>query len=255
MRTLSQFVALIAIVCISSAAHARPVKILFWYPGEAGSPEEAQPILDEFFAYLNTKMLPDEVSGRYENTVDGGLAALRKLKPTLGIVSYAAWMQQRGKLGEARVLLTTLPAPQGQKTERYLLVGRSETLPPTATVLSSEPLTISFIRAELFPDFPLTVQLVSTSQMLSKLKEIGTGTSKAFAILTPTEARALAGLSTAWTQGVKRVAQSKPVPTAPVVLFDPAFDATKIKAVLLGAGSNPKVRPILDELRLKGFAE
>lgn len=254
-RALFRLMAFIAICCYACAAHARPVKMLFWYPGEAGSTEEAQPILDEFFAYLNTRMLPDEVSGRYENSVEGGLAAIRKERPALAIISYAAWTQHQGELGKAAVLLSTLPAPAGQKTERYVLVGRSETVPPTVAVLSSEPLNIAFVRAELFPDLPPTVQLISTAQMLSKLKEIGEGTSKSFAILTPSEARALAGLSSSWTHGVKQVAQSKPVPTARVVLFDPTYDAKKIKAILLGAGSDPKARPILEELRLKGFAE
>lgn len=254
-RTLVWLAALVAAVGIARAAQGRQIKILFWYPGEAGSTEEAQPILDELFTYLNTKVAPDAVSGRYDNTVEGGLAAIRKEKPQMAIISYAAWAQHKGKLGDANVILSTLPAPHGQRTERYWLVGSAATLPPAPTLLSSEPLSAAFVRAELFPDLPAGAKLQSTPQMVAKLKDIGLGKLNASAILTPTEATTLSGISAAWAEGVKRIAPSKPVPTARVVLIDPLFDATKIRAALVGAGADPKARPILDELRLKGFAE
>ena len=45
--------ALILTISSSSLAYAKATKMIFWYPGEAGSTKEAQPILDLFFAYLN----------------------------------------------------------------------------------------------------------------------------------------------------------------------------------------------------------
>ncbi len=91
--------------------------------------------------------------------------------------------------------------------------------------------------------------------MLFKLKEISEGKSGAAAILTPTEAASLAKVKAEWARGLKRVAESKPVPSARVVRFEDAPGLAKIKAAMISAGSDPKAREILDEMRLKGFAE
>ena len=46
---------IVGIILVASSLHAASAKMLFWYPGEAGSTAEAQPVLDEFFAYIKGK--------------------------------------------------------------------------------------------------------------------------------------------------------------------------------------------------------
>lgn len=243
------------ILTLASVAHARQIKMIFWYPGEAGSTKEAQPILDEFFEYLNGKIAPARISGKYFNTVEDGLAYIKREKPIIGIISYAVWAQNRDKIGTAQVILATLPLPHGRSTERYTLVGRDTQIPAGAMIFSSEPLSEPFIRSELFPKLTEGVKISQTSQLLMKLKEIGEGKTNAWAILSPVETGALARLGHAWAKSLRTIMESNPVPTARVILFDETWkDVGKFKTTLLTIGDNMSVRDILDEMRLKGFA-
>lgn len=247
-------IAIASLFAISSA-QAASLKMILWYPGEAGSTIEAQPILDEFFSYLNEKIAPDTISGRYFNKVSDGLDYLKKERPAIGIVSYATFIQQKAALKNSSVFLSTLPSPEGKPTEQYVLVGHDSKIPSGALVLSSEPLSAQFVRSELFPTVPSNTKLTSTPQLIAKLKEIGDRKIVAFAILTPTEAATLAKISATWSQGIKIIDRSKPVPTARMLLFDPSIkNIDKIKAAFLNAGQDPKAREILNEMRLVGFA-
>ena len=246
--------ALMAAMMISTTSHAKQLNMIFWYPGEAGTSEEAQPLIDAFLDYLNVKIAPDRLAGRYINTVEEGLSYIRTNNPCIGIVSYAAWMQNRQKFPKAAAVMSTLQTPGGGNTQRYALYGSVESVSPKATVLSSEPLSAKFVKTELFPDIPDGASFKQSPQMLFKLRAIGEGKSSYFAILTPSEAGALSRLSAPWASGLKRIALSKPVPTARVVLFDASFDASRIMAALEAAGSDPKAAEILSELRLKGFS-
>jgi hypothetical protein len=249
------FLALCVIFLAAKTAEARALKMVFWYPGEAGTTEEGQPVIDAFLDYLSGKLAPDKISGRYVNSADSGISYIRKEKPVIGIVSYSAWSQHKGEFPGATVILSTLPLPAGKRLEFYELVGREDKIPANAQILWSEPLSPGFIRAELFPLIPGDATFSQTPQMIFKLKEIGEGRNNSIAILTPTEAATLARVSAAWAKGVKTITKSKPVPTARAVLFDSAFDATKLKAALVGAAADPKAQEILEELRLKGFSE
>jgi hypothetical protein len=257
MKRLFAFSIVVAILILAHAsADAGAAKMLFWYPGEAGSTLEAQPVLDAFFAAVNKSIAPDAIAGSYFNTIDGGLAYLRKEKPAVGIVSAAAWAQQRDKLGAAKAILATLPLPGGTATERYALVGTASVIKPTAKLLSSEPMTIEFVRAQLFPKLPPAAVITQTPQMFSNLRKIAEGQLDAVALLTPTEAASLARLSAPWAKSLKVIAQSEPIATARVVLFDAGWTAVqKFKDALLSLGADPAAQPMLEEMRLKGFAD
>jgi hypothetical protein len=256
-RTSSIFVVATALMLslASTVAHARQVTMLFWYPGEAGTTAEAQPVLDAFFEYLNTKIAPDRIAGKYFNSLNSGVAFLSKSKPTLGIVSFAAFEQNKAKMGTATELLATLPLPGGQTTERYLLVGRGANLTADQKVLSSEPLSNAFVKARLFPQIPDGVKLEQHAQLLMALRKIGEGSLDAVAILTPSEATSLARLSAPWANALQTIATSPPVPTARVLLFDPSWkESAKLREVLLSMGKDPTAQALLEEMRLKGFA-
>lgn len=244
-----------SLILHAGEASARQVRMLIWYPGEAGSTAEAEPVLEEFFGYLSAKIAPDSVTGKYFNSVAEGLAYLKRERPAVAIVSYAAWAQNRSALAASKPFLSTLPLPHGSAAERYSLVSRVTQLAPGTPILSSEPLGPGFARGELFPDLPADAKISGTPQMIAKLKEIGEGRLSAAAILTPSEAAALARLTAPWAQAIKVIGESRPVPTARVILLDENWPgALKLKEALLAGGGDPAAREILDEMRLKGFA-
>jgi len=243
-----------ALAVLAARAEARSTSMVFWYPGEAGSSEQAQPIIDEFFKYISGKLGDITVHGRYYNTVEGGLGYIADRRPALGIVSFSALTQYRDKMGDPKVILATLPFPDGKPTERYALVGRGKDVKAGAIVMSSEPLETGFVRKHLFKDMPQNAVITPTDQLFSALKRISSGELDALAILTPTEAATLAKLTSVWTKGLTVIERSESVPTARVLLFDPSFaDLKKLEEALLAAGKDPDAKDILLELRLKGF--
>jgi len=249
--------ALFLLWLVPQTLHAKEIKMLFWYPGEAGSTAEAEPILTPFFQYLNQKLAPDTASGKYFSAIPDRLTYLKRESPVVGVVSYATWVQNASRIAGATVIMSTLPLPHGKPTEQYALVGKKEDLQKEKVLIfSSEPLPSQWVNTELFPSLSTSVDTMkSTPQIIAKLKEIGEGKLRALAILTPPEATTLAKIAAPWAKAIKMLARSKEVPTARVVLFDQHFSgASKLKAALLGAGNDPKAREILTEMRLKGFA-
>lgn len=254
-KRLSVMVALLSFL-ISGVAEARTIKMIFWYPGEAGSTVEAQPVIDEFLKYINDKMAPDKIEGRYFNTTEEGLAYIKKEAPAVGILSYTIFTAEKEKVGNPQVLLATLPKPAGKSLEQYTLVGREKAFQAANPIFASEPLSGPFVNASLFTEIPAGAKIQQSRQLLAKLKEIGEGKLNAQAILTPAEAATLAHLSAPWAKTLVTIADSKPVPSARVVLFDASWkDSAKFKSALLSLGGDPKAKEILDEMRLAGFSE
>ncbi len=244
------------IIAHTAVAQARTVKMVFWYPGEAGSTVEGQPVLDAFFDYVSKKIAPDKMEGRYFNGVSDGLQYIMKEKPAVGIVSFAAWSQNSTKLGGAKILLATLPMPSGQPTERYTLVGTATDIKAGTNVMSSEPLSEAFVRNALFKKIPAGLKFTQTPQLFANLKKIADGSLNAAAILTPNEAQTLQKISAAWVKSLKEIALSEPVPTARLIVFDQGWNGSeKFKQALLQIGSDSSAKDFMDEMRLAGFAE
>ncbi len=256
-RTLASAL-LLALALAWAPAHAQAgdAKMIFWYPGEAGSTEEAQPVIDAFFDYMNRSISPEAISGQYFNTVKGGLDYIARQKPKVGIISWAAWAQNRTKLGGAKVIMATLPLPGGKEMQTYSLVGASKDVEPGSAIYSSEPFDPDFARRHLFPDLPEGVTISQTEGIFLRIKKIAGGEEKGFAILTPTESATLRKLKSEWAKSLKFIWTSKAVPSARVVVFDDGWKAReKFSKTLLTAGDDPGAAEILEELRLKGFSD
>lgn len=243
---------LILFIAFSQNSYAGDDKFLFWYPGEAGTTEEAQPVLDEFFNYINVRFKTVKLAGKYFNTKESGLNFIKNQKPAIGIVSYSAWEANKTSFPNASIWLATNPLPHGQAQENYLLVGKYPS--PSANIFSSEPLSKDFVKNRLGFDIKNDPQ--PTSGILSKLKAIAEGSVQDSAILTPSEGAAFQRMSAPWTASLKIISKSNPVPTARVILFNPSLkNAADLRRVLLNMRNNPEAKPILDELRLVGFSE
>lgn len=243
---------------ISSLAHARQTKMIFWYPGEAGSTEEAQSLLDELFEYLKKKNPKLNIKGSYFNTVSGGKSYIKKDKPAVGIISYPAYVMNKDVLGNAKVTLATLPRPAGKKLETYVLVGKKPLADNGETIYMSEPLSRAFITQHLYPDLPKSLKLEQTSGVLSKLKKMGKGEIKGYALLTATEFYTLSKMKAEWAMELTindRAKTSKPVPSARVVIFGDYKQKEVLTSTLLEMKNYPEGKAILEELRLTGFAK
>jgi len=243
---------------VTSAAHARTAKMIFWYPGEAGSTEEAQGLLDELFEYLKKKNSKLDIKGAYFNTVSGGKSYIKKDKPSIGIISYPAYVMNKSDLGGASPVLATLPWPAGKKMQTYVLVGKKPLADNGETIYMSEPLSRSFITQHLYPDLPKSLKLEQTSGVLSKLKKMGKGEIKGYALLTATEYYTLSKMKAEWAMELTindRAKPSKPIPSARVVVFGSYKEKEALISTLMGMQSCSEGKAILEELRLKGFAK
>lgn len=243
-------------IMLTHNLYAKEIKMIFWYPGEAGTTAEAAPILDELFKYLNPKIYPDKISGKYFNNVPNGLKYISSDKPTIGIISYLTMTEQGDKIGNPKVIMSTIPSVHGKTTEVYSLVGKVTAIPANPTIFMSEPIPLKFALSQLFPSLKSDTRLSQTSQIVAKLKDISEDKLQAFAILTPTEAYTLQSISASWAKGLKTIMKSNSVPTAMVVLFDPEWKGIKkLKPALMQMASDPAAKDILNELRLTGFVE
>lgn len=248
---------IIAISLQSLSAIASTGKVLIWYPGEAGTTEQAQPVIDQYFKYLSDTIAPDVIQGKYFNTVEGGRSYIDSNRPVLGIVSLYAWSKQLSRLGSVLPVFATLPLPAGTPTDQYVVVAMKGAEPSKiARLIMSEPLDAQFIKDNIFPKLPPETKLERSGQMLFMLKKIADGSEPAKALLTPAEASTLSKISSPWTQNIQIVERSQPVPTAYVVVFDPTWPGiSNLKTAMLKSGSDPMATDILAEMRLKGFAE
>lgn len=257
---MKKYLALLIVFCatvISVKAHAATYKFVFWYPGEAGSSGVAQPIIDQFFDYINKEMGSDKVEGKYFPTEAGGRSYIASEKPVMGIVSLVSYAKESGKTGMT-VVAKTRPLPGGSTTQKYYLVAgkthqEKNTVP--ANIFSSEPISTSFAKNAL--KLPVGASSITqTGNTLGKLKAIANGEDVA-AILTEIEHRTLKNTKAAWGAQLVTIAESSPVPTAPLVAFgkgagDPAV--SKIISILMKMSGDSAAKQILSSLRLAGFS-
>lgn len=251
--------------------------MLFWYPGEAGSTAEAQNTLDAFFEFINKRITPDKVIGKYFNNVAAGLNFIKQSKPSFGILSFAAYEINKDKLGAVKVIMQTMPLPAGKETEIYTIVGKGQKpASQNFPLYTKQPLTLEFAQTYIFdvgrPAFFLVRRAVVAEvgegsptevghpnlvpNILPLLKDLASGLKTGGAILQPMEYFTLQRLNQPWTKELSVWHTSKPVPSAPLVIFGPAAMplAQKLKDVLRSMPEDPEGIQILETLRLKGFS-
>jgi len=253
-----KLIVLVIFVILSSRAFAegQTLKMIFWYPGEAGSTTEAQSFIDTFFEYLNKEIAPYKISGKYFNSTSEGLAYIKSDRPQLGIASLAAYTINKDKLGGAEILLQTLPLPDGAATEKMVIVGKGPR--PTdfnGVLFSKQPLTDRFVSEKIFAG-AYTPKVTVVRNIIPTLKEISSGEKKGGILLQPMEYYTLKKMSQPWTKELSLWYTSLPIPSAPLVIFNEISQQLKekIKNTLLKMPGNPSGIAILNELRLAGFS-
>lgn len=253
MNLMKNLILCIALWLAANTAFADNIQMVFWYPGEAGSTSDAQPALDAFFDYINGQIAPDKISGQYFNTVPDGLKFISQSSPKIGIVSFSAYTIHKDKLKNATIIARTLPLPAGTKTESYTIVGRGKMSTTAPVLYSKQPLTKEFVSKYVFGG---QCSLSTVQNILPVLKEIAMGTKIGGVILQPMEYQTLKNIGQPWAKELSVWHTSEPMPTAVVVAFGATNEKIqKIKNILLKIGQDANALPILETLRLKGFAD
>jgi len=257
MKIFKYALAFILFLSLIKPLQASPqqIRMLFWYPGEAGSTVEAKGVLNSFFDHLNGRIAPYKISGEYFNTVPEGLAYLKKQKPSLAIISFAGYTINGRALDKNEPILKTLPLPNGKPTELYVVVGMGPR--PAAwntTIYTKQPLTREFVN-----DYVLgvgtDVNIVAVQSVIATLKDISSGAKKGGVILQPMEYQTFKNIGLPWTGSLSVWHTSAPIPSAPVIAMQTLSpDARqKIVSALLSMSTDPEGKKILETLRLKGF--
>lgn len=257
MKIIKTILLVIAVVASSNAfGEGQSFKMIFWYPGEAGSTVEAQAFIDTFFEYLNKEIAPYKVNGKYFNSTNEGLAYIRNEKPSLGIVSFAAYAINKDRLGKSEILLQTLPLPDGMVTEKMIIVGKG-TKPAdfNGTLFSKQPLTDQFVTEKILSGDAVP-KITVVQNILPTLKEVVSSEKKGGVLLQPMEYYTLKKMNQPWAKELSVWHTSPPIPSAPLVVFGElsADLMDRIKNTLLQMSKNPTGITILNELRLTGFA-
>lgn len=250
---MKKIVLIVLFLLICSVAHAKTYKLLFWYPGEAGTPESAQPVLNLFCDYINEQLKTDKFIGKYENSTQKGLSYIRAERPELVLVSHATYRDNEKLFMGSKPILTTLPYPTKKDIENYFLVSNPSSKDPEANVYGSQPMTQQYVRLQLGWDLPDKINLHTVKDIFSKLKNIGQGKEEGLVILTPVEKYSLNNLNMDWIKNLKVLKVSQDVPAPRIWAF--AEPPLGLDNVLTSMSRDEKGRKILYELRLAGFSK
>ena len=242
----------IVLLLISSLrTEAAEMQLLFWYPGEAGTAAQAQPLLDQFAALLARHTPGTTWSMHYLRNEQTGLQQIRKRRPQFGIVSYAMYWKHRAALAMTPTAQTR-PLPSGNTEEPWVMIpGFCKEAPTRKAIFSSQPFAPALLQS-MFGTEKITKDLDITSNMLKTLQEMANGSCQD-AVLSPAEYRSLKALKAEWATSLI-VTATAVLPTPPVVRFGTQPSADAVQKALLSISQDPNARPILTELRLKGFA-
>lgn len=227
---------------------------LFWYPGEAGTTAQAQPLLDQFAERLGAHTPGTTWKANYFPTEAAGRAFITSRRPAFGIVSYAMEAKY-GKRLALTPIAATRPLPAGKTTESLALYAgpcpTSATAPSGAAVYSSQPWPTDLLR-RILPQYTGT-PLTPTAGMRRTLEQMTQAGRCEQAILSAAEQASLHVLKTPWANRLTLVARSQPIPTPRVVAFGAQPRTAALREALLRLGSDPAAREILAEMRFAGF--
>ncbi len=238
-----------------SSLWAQSARMIFWYPGEAGNSQMAAPILNLLFEYLENYNEKLSFSGAYYNDIASGKKSIQSKSADIMIVSHSAHTEYKKILNNASILLSTLPLPNASDSQYYWLIGSNKSI-VSNQILSSEPLSKTYIRTHLFPELPDTILAKKTQMLFLTLKKSIESKKEIHAILTENEAYTLKHLEFNWIKSIQWLKKSHAVPSPKVILTNSKWPYRDllIKA-LTQMKESSEGKEILSALRLAGFAK
>jgi len=205
------FAFLLVTFSFPASGYAKPLKMVFFYPGGQGSQQQAKPLLDEFSAALK-KASGGKIESEilYISDAATGESYIREQKPDAGILSLDVYLKN-ATTWDAKAIARSLQLPSADGKNQYFLVGRSGSILPEDTihVYSSLPLDKSFVEQTLFPKLNRPVTLEVTANILGKLRKIGQGGDTRPVLLDQYEYATISRLKTPWAKNLTALAASE----------------------------------------------
>jgi len=258
-KRVIQLLAILLIALFASNLFAKNYNMIFWYPGEAGTSKDAEPVLESFFDFVNARLDGTEIHGKYINNTNEGINYIKSKKPLLGIASWIALNDNSKVIPKYKTIAKTLPLPYGKSKDVFTLVGvsKNKNWKPTDNlkVYTSIPITPEFLKAHMIPDLKESTTILEVKNLFQTLKKIANENNDNQAILlTPMEKYSLDHIKAAWKSTINTIHTCKPIPTAEVILFreEPKV-SEKFISILKNMTKDPEGKEILETLRLKGF--
>lgn len=239
----------------STAFAAQSFDFVIIQPGQPGTSEDAQPVMDALAAYVQNK-LGDGVSvrGHYFNQTAEAAEYLSDNHPSWGIVSLGYFLAHNG--GECMTpLASTRPGGAESDTWRLLAAGDGpdnwQRLNGTvAGTMLFEPETAARLMfGTHVQELPFRIE--GTSRPLRAVRAVLRGKGGGVLLDAPQYA-AIQALPMA--SGLKVLATSEPLPTAAVVAFGrPSPRHEQLRKILLNMRQDPAAADLLQLLQTEGF--
>ena len=224
-------------------------------PGQPGTPQEAQPVMDALAAYLQKKIGPDiTVKGRYFNELDPALDFLHNTPPVWGIVRLGFYSEQASRF---RMTALASTRPGGYHKDIWRLVvtkdGPDDWKTLRGKVLGNMLFETDAAASLLFgtPAAQLPFSLAGTFSPLRSLRNVTRGKATG-AVLDRSQYEAVKALPLA--KEIKVIHTSRELPSSPVVWVGTPDDRTKrLTSMLLGMKEDRDAENLLKLLQTDGF--
>ncbi len=224
-------------------------------PGQPGSRDEAQPVMDSIGEYIEKKMpSPTRVEGKYFNTLESALQYLQQGKAKWGIVSlpfYSAYSRcfnmtplASTRPGGAEKDLWRLAVYQTATDDWQKLQGKIQ-----GTMLFDGKTAMWLLTDKKTPQ--TSFQSEGTFRPLRAVRKV-TRNKLAGVVLDQLQYGAILALPL--FKELKIVYTSPPLPTSPLVWFGPDDDSSEVlKNIIMNMANDPEAEDLLNLLQTDGF--
>jgi len=224
-------------------------------PGQPGTPEEAQPVMDALAAHIQEKTGNGVVvRGAYFNQIEPALEFLCKEAPEWGIIRLGFYSAHARKFNMTP-LAATRPGGRNKDMWRLLVTreGPGDWKALTGRVRGNmlfEPAAAACLLFGLPPD-RLPFRLEGTFRPLRSVRDVIRG-KIAGAVLDGVQYEAIQALPSAEKMTVAHT--SPDLPSSPVIWFGEMDDAARqLRAILLSMKEDPDAKTLLKLLQTDGF--
>lgn len=246
---------LTALLLNQPAAGADNMNFAIIQPGQPGTTQDAQPVMDALTSYLQERLNPEwEIQGIYYNKLSDALRVLENAPPRWGIVSLSFYVEFADRF-HMHLLASTRPGGFDKDIWRLVTLKDNpqnwQDLHGTVggTMLFDSHAATLLLFGDDIHVLPFALQ--GTFKPLELLRAVYQG-SKAGAILDRIQFEAAKSLPC--SADLKTIYKSPPLPTSPVVSFGPPDQATRrLTRVLRHMSEDPNAAALLRLLQTDGF--
>ncbi len=252
-RLIALFAFLASVFPLAATASAQPLNFVVIQPGQPGSPQEAQPVMDAIAAYVSEK-IDAPVEGVYFNELPAALEFLQNTPPQWGIVSFPVFAVHAGEFAMTPIASSR---PGGEQKDRWrLLVPHRQTtdwrnLSGTiqGTVLYEPAAAACLLFGEMPQELPFALE--GTRAPLQAVRAAARG-QVAGVVVDRLQHEAFQALPAAGE--LSEIADTGEIPTSPVVWFAAMDERTgRLQEVLQAMGDDPDAADLLRLLQTDGF--